>query len=135
LSIKTHIDGRKIIENIHVKDDILIGKTILVVDDDVRNLFTLTSVLERHKINVVTAESGHEAIAILQQNPHIELVLNGYYDARNGWLRDHSENKGKRRKNGLLPIIAVTAKAMKGDRQKSPLRRAPADYIVKPVKD
>jgi len=65
----------KIIENIHVKDDILIGKTILVVDDDVRNLFTLTSVLERHKINVVTAESGHEAIAILQQNPHIELVL------------------------------------------------------------
>ncbi len=126
------MDGRKIIENIHVKDDILVGKNILVVDDDVRNLFTLTSVLERYKINVVTAESGHEAIAVLQQNSHIELVLmdimmpemDGYETTR----RIRQEEK-----NGLLPIIAVTAKAMKGDRQKC-IEAGASDYIVKPVK-
>jgi CheY-like chemotaxis protein len=127
-----HADSQKIIENIHTKDDILVGKTILVVDDDVRNLFTLTSVLERYKINVVTAESGREAISILQQNPHVELVLmdimmpemDGYETTRK--IRQEE-------KNGLLPIIAVTAKAMKGDRQKC-IEAGASDYIVKPVK-
>ncbi|MBI1767571.1 MAG: HAMP domain-containing protein [Bacteroidetes bacterium] len=129
---KLHADTRKIIENIHNKEDILIGKTVLVVDDDVRNLFTLTSVLERYKINVVTAESGKEAIAILHQNPHIEMVLmdimmpemDGYETTRK--IREED-------KNSLLPIIAVTAKAMKGDRQKC-IEAGASDYIVKPVK-
>lgn len=129
---KLHADSRRVIENIHNKEDILIGKTVLVVDDDVRNLFTLTSVLERYKINVVTAESGKEAIYILQQNPQIEMVLmdimmpemDGYETTRK--IRD--ENK-----NNLLPIIAVTAKAMKGDRQKC-IEAGASDYIVKPVK-
>ncbi len=129
---KLHADCRKIIENIHNKEDILIGKTILAVDDDVRNLFTLTSVLERYKINVVTAESGHEAIAKLHQNPNIEMVLmdimmpemDGYETTR----RIRQEDK-----NGLLPIITVTAKAMKGDRQKC-IEAGASDYIVKPVR-
>jgi CheY-like chemotaxis protein len=57
------------IENIRLKDDILTGKNILVVDDDVRNLFALTTVFERYHINVITAESGKDAINILTENP------------------------------------------------------------------
>jgi HAMP domain-containing protein/signal transduction histidine kinase/CheY-like chemotaxis protein len=127
-----HADGRKIIENIHNTEDILLDRTILVVDDDVRNLFTLTSVLERYKINVVTAESGREAVAVLQQNPRIEMVLMDImmpemdgYETTQKIREDH--------KNSLLPIIAVTAKAMKGDRQKC-IDAGASDYIVKPVK-
>ena len=68
-------EKRRIIENIRNKEDILTGKNILVVDDDVRNLFALTTVFERFNINVVTAESGKEAINILNENPKIEMVL------------------------------------------------------------
>jgi len=127
-----HPDYRGIIEKIHNNEDILIGKTVLVVDDDVRNLFTLTSVLERYKINVVTAESGQEAISILHSNSNVEMVLmdimmpemDGYETTRRIRLED---------RNSLLPIIAVTAKAMKGDRQKC-IEAGASDYIVKPVK-
>jgi len=129
---KLHADSRNIIENIHSTEDILVGKTVLVVDDDVRNLFTLTSVLERYKINVITAESGREAIDILHQNTHIDMVLmdimmpemDGYETT---WQIRQED------KNNLLPIIAVTAKAMKGDRQKC-IEAGASDYIVKPVK-
>jgi len=129
---KLNADCRRIIENIHNREDILVGKTILVVDDDVRNLFTLTSVLERHKINVITAESGHEAMALVRQNANIEMILmdimmpemDGYETTR----RIRQEDR-----NNLLPIIAVTAKAMKGDRQKC-IEAGASDYIVKPVK-
>ncbi len=125
-------DARKMIENIHNNEDILIGKTILVVDDDVRNLFTLTSVLERYKINVVTAESGQEAIVILDQNPHIEMVL---MDIMMPEMDGYETTQRVRRegKNNSVPIIAVTAKAMKGDRQKC-IEAGASDYIVKPVK-
>jgi signal transduction histidine kinase/CheY-like chemotaxis protein/HAMP domain-containing protein len=125
-------ESRKIIENIHNKEDILIGKNILVVDDDVRNLFTLTTVLERYKINVVTAESGSEAISILSQNSKIEMVLMDImmpemdgYEATQKIRQEH--------KNSTLPIIAVTAKAMKGDREKC-IEAGASDYIIKPVK-
>ena len=129
---KLNADCRKIIENIHNGEDILIGKTVLVVDDDVRNLFTLTSVLERYKIDVLTAESGQEAIDLLHRTPTIEMILmdimmpemDGYETTR----RIRQEGK-----NNLLPIIAVTAKAMKGDRQKC-IEAGASDYIVKPVK-
>jgi CheY-like chemotaxis protein len=125
-------ESRRIIENIHNKADLLIGKSILVVDDDVRNLFTLTTVLERYKINAVTAESGMEAISILHQNPHIDMVLmdimmpemDGYEATRK--IREDQ-------KNSTLPIIAVTAKAMKGDREKC-IEAGASDYIIKPVK-
>ena len=68
-------EKRRIIENIRIKEDILTGKNILVVDDDVRNLFALTTVFERYNINVITAESGKEAINILNENPKIDMVL------------------------------------------------------------
>jgi len=125
-------EKKKIIESIRRKEDILSGKNILVVDDDVRNLFALTTVFERYNINVITAESGKEAINILNENPRVEMVLMDImmpemdgYDTMQKIRREH--------KNNLLPIIAVTAKAMKGDRQKC-IEAGASDYITKPLK-
>ena len=125
-------EKRKVIENIRLKEDILTGKNILVVDDDVRNLFALTTVFERFNINVITAESGKEAIHILTDNPSIEMVLMDImmpemdgYETTQKIRREH--------KNSSLPIIAVTAKAMKGDRLKC-IEAGASDYITKPLK-
>jgi HAMP domain-containing protein/signal transduction histidine kinase/DNA-binding response OmpR family regulator len=125
-------EKKKVIENIRMKEDILTGKNILIVDDDVRNLFALTTVFERYNINAITAESGHEAINILNENPNIEMVLMDImmpemdgYETTQKIRREH--------KNTSLPIIAVTAKAMKGDRQKC-IEAGASDYITKPLK-
>jgi CheY-like chemotaxis protein len=126
-------EKRKIIENIRMKEDILTGKHILVVDDDVRNLFALTTVFERYNINVLTAESGREAINIIREdNPKVDMVLMDImmpemdgYETTQKIRREH--------KNSSLPIIAVTAKAMKGDRQKC-IEAGASDYITKPLK-
>jgi HAMP domain-containing protein/signal transduction histidine kinase/DNA-binding response OmpR family regulator len=125
-------EKRRIIENIRNKEDILSNKNILVVDDDVRNLFALTTVFERFNINVITAESGKEAIQLLNENPKIDMVLMDImmpemdgYETTQKIRREH--------KNNSLPIIAVTAKAMKGDRQKC-IEAGASDYITKPLK-
>jgi len=126
-------EKRKIIENIRVKEDILSGKNILVVDDDVRNLFALTTVFERYSINAITAESGQEAINIItDENTKVDMVLMDImmpemdgYETMQRIRREH--------KNNTLPIIAVTAKAMKGDRQKC-IEAGASDYITKPLK-
>jgi CheY-like chemotaxis protein len=125
-------EKRRVIENLRSKEDILTAKTVLVVDDDVRNLFALTTVFERYNINVVTAESGQEAINILNDNPKVDMVLMDImmpemdgYETTQKIRREH--------KNSLLPIIAVTAKAMKGDRQKC-IDAGASDYITKPLK-
>ncbi len=125
-------EKKKVIENIRMKEDILTGKNILVVDDDVRNLFALTTVFERLNINAITAESGKEAINILNENPKIDMVLMDImmpemdgYETTQKIRREH--------KNSSLPIIAVTAKAMKGDRQKC-IEAGASDYITKPLK-
>jgi CheY-like chemotaxis protein len=123
---------KKIIEGLRWKEDILKGKNILIVDDDVRNLFALTTAFERYDINAITAESGKEAISILNEKQNIDIVLmdimmpemDGYETTQ----RIRRENK-----NNNLPIIAVTAKAMKGDRQKC-IEAGASDYITKPVK-
>jgi CheY-like chemotaxis protein len=124
---------KKIIENIRRKEDILTGKNILVVDDDVRNLFALTTVFERFNINVITAESGREAVTqLMNDNQKIDMVLMDImmpemdgYETTQKIRREH--------KNSSLPIIAVTAKAMKGDRQKC-IEAGASDYITKPLK-
>jgi len=107
------------------------GRRILIIDDDIRNIYSLTSVLEAHKVEVLHAERGKDGILILEQTPDIDVALidimmpdmDGYETMRqiraNPALRD-------------LPLISVTAKAMKGDRQKC-LDAGASDYIAKPV--
>jgi HAMP domain-containing protein/signal transduction histidine kinase/CheY-like chemotaxis protein len=123
---------RKLIEGIRLKEDVLVGKNILVVDDDVRNLFALTTAFERYNINAITAESGKEAIQILNENSNIDIVL---MDIMMPEMDGYETTQKIRRenKNSTLPIIAVTAKAMKGDRQKC-IEAGASDYITKPVK-
>jgi CheY-like chemotaxis protein len=125
-------EKRKIIENLRSREDILAGKTILVVDDDVRNLFALTAAFEKYFIKTITAESGQEAIQILNENGTVDMVLMDImmpemdgYETMQKIRREH--------KNNNLPIIAVTAKAMKGDREKC-IEAGASDYITKPVK-
>jgi len=126
-------EKRRVIEQIRIKDDILTGKNVLVVDDDVRNLFALTTVFERYNMNVVTAESGKEAIQIINdEKQKVDMVLMDImmpemdgYETTQKIRREH--------KNNTLPIIAVTAKAMKGDRQKC-IEAGASDYITKPLK-
>ncbi len=126
-------EKRIIIENNRRKEDILTGKAVLVVDDDVRNLFALTTVFERYSMNVITAESGKEAIQIINDEKiKIDMVLMDImmpemdgYETTQKIRREH--------KNSTLPIIAVTAKAMKGDRQKC-IEAGASDYITKPLK-
>jgi HAMP domain-containing protein/signal transduction histidine kinase/CheY-like chemotaxis protein len=125
-------DKRRMMENIRMKNDILSGKKVLVVDDDVRNLFAITTVFERYNINVITAESGKEAINLMNDSDDIEMILMDImmpemdgYETMQKIRREH--------KNNNLPIIAVTAKAMKGDRQKC-IEAGASDYITKPLK-
>jgi CheY-like chemotaxis protein len=124
--------NRKLIENLRSKNDVLTNKRVLVVDDDVRNLFALTTAFERYSINAITAESGQEAIDILEERNDIDMVLMDImmpemdgYETTQKIRREH--------KNTTLPIIAVTAKAMKGDREKC-IEAGASDYITKPVK-
>jgi CheY-like chemotaxis protein len=125
-------EKQMIIENLRSREDVLANKNVLVVDDDVRNLFALTTAFERYNINAITAESGQEAINILVDNNTIDMVLMDImmpemdgYETTQKIRREH--------KNSALPIIAVTAKAMKGDREKC-IEAGASDYITKPVK-
>jgi len=125
-------EHQKLIENLRSKNDVLTNKKVLVVDDDVRNLFALTTAFERYSVNTITAESGQEAMRILEDNNDVDIVLMDImmpemdgYETTQKIRREH--------KNTSLPIIAVTAKAMKGDREKC-IEAGASDYITKPVK-
>src|SRR5690606_29011296 len=122
---------QRMIETLHRGDEPLVGRKVLVVDDDVRNIFALSSVLERHNMQVITATNGQDAIDIMDCSPDLALVLmdvmmpemDGYETMR----RIRSRAQFRR-----LPIIALTAKAMKGDREKC-LEAGASDYVAKPV--
>ncbi|MEO7001300.1 MAG: HAMP domain-containing protein [Ktedonobacterales bacterium] len=124
-------EKQRMLERLHSSDDDLVGKKVLVVDDDVRNIFALSSVLERRGMQVLTADTGKEAIATLQATPDAAIVLmdimmpemDGYET-----MRVIRQNPTFQR----LPIIALTAKAMKGDREKC-LEAGASDYLAKPV--
>jgi CheY-like chemotaxis protein len=125
-------EKRKLIEGLRSKTDVLTNKNVLVVDDDVRNLFALTTAFERYNINTITAESGMEAMNILSANNDIDMVL---MDIMMPEMDGYETTQKIRREyqNNSLPIIAVTAKAMKGDRQKC-IEAGASDYITKPLK-
>jgi hypothetical protein len=120
-----------LLERLTTSDEDLIGRTVLLVDDDARNIFALSSVLERRGMRVLTATTGREAIDIVESDPGVAIVLmdimmpemDGYQTMQN--IR---ANPAYRR----LPIIALTAKAMKGDREKC-LEAGASDYLAKPV--
>jgi CheY-like chemotaxis protein len=124
-------DKQKMLDRLHRSDEALAGKKVLVVDDDVRNIFALSSVLERRGMIVQTAGTGREAIAMLESTQDIAIVLmdvmmpemDGYET-----MQVIRQNTSFRR----LPIIALTAKAMKGDREKC-LEAGASEYLAKPV--
>jgi len=121
----------RVLEHIRKTDPTLVGKTILVVDDDVRNIFALTSLLEEHNMNVLHAENGRAGIELLRRSPTIDLVLMDIMMPE----MDGYETMSAIRKIPefrTLPIVALTAKAMKGDRAKC-LDAGASDYITKPV--
>jgi HAMP domain-containing protein/CheY-like chemotaxis protein len=119
------------LDRLHRSDDDLVGKTVLVVDDDVRNIFALSSVLERRGMNVLTAGTGHEAIEMLEERSDVAIVL---MDIMMPEMDGYQTMQAIRRKpvQRRLPIIALTAKAMKGDREKC-LDAGASDYLAKPV--
>jgi CheY-like chemotaxis protein len=123
---------RQILEQLHESDPVLAGKTALVVDDDMRNIYALTSLLERHKMKVLYAESGAEGIDQLQQyQDQIDVVL------MDVMMPEMDGYEAMRRIRGMeefrnLPMIALTAKAMKGDREKC-MEAGASDYITKPI--
>jgi CheY-like chemotaxis protein len=124
-------EKQKMLDRLHRSDEALIDKKVLVVDDDVRNIFALSSVLERRGMSVLTASTGREAIATLESTPDLAIVLmdimmpemDGYET-----MQVIRQNAAFRR----LPIIALTAKAMKGDREKC-LEAGASEYLAKPV--
>jgi signal transduction histidine kinase/CheY-like chemotaxis protein/CHASE3 domain sensor protein len=126
-----HAVGKSTTKKLGAMNQVLKGKTVLVADDDVRNIFSLSKALEQYNMTVVAALDGKEALQKLTEQPGIDVVLldmmmpqmDGYETARK--IREHYQWKS-------LPVIAVTAKAMTGDRDKC-IQAGASDYITKPV--
>jgi CheY-like chemotaxis protein len=122
---------RRLLQRLHGSDDVLRKRTVLVVDDDARNIFALTTLLENHEMHVLSATNGRQAIEVIKNTPDLSVVvmdimmpeMDGYATMRE--IRNEPRFKG-------LPILALTAKAMKGDREKC-LQAGASDYIAKPV--
>ncbi len=124
-------EKQRMLERVRQSDDALVGKKVLVVDDDIRNIFALTSLLERHGMEVTSCETGREAVQKVEDDEDLDMVLmdimmpemDGYETMRQ--IRQNPRHR-------LLPILALTAKAMKGDRERC-LQAGASDYIAKPV--
>ncbi|MYM73700.1 response regulator [Duganella sp. FT134W] len=122
---------RKMLEEIHAAEGGLAGRKVLIVDDDLRNIFALSSLLERQQMHVLFAENGRDGIEVLERDPTIEIVL---MDIMMPEMDGYDTMRAIRRipKFKSLPIITLTAKAMKGDRDKC-IAAGASDYITKPV--
>jgi CheY-like chemotaxis protein len=122
---------RKKLLDLHQSDKILAGKRVLIVDDDMRNIFALSSVLEEHQMIITSADNGRDAIKILQEHKDMDIVLMDIMMPEMDGMETMREiRKFPHLKN--LPIVAVTAKAMKGDREKC-IEAGAWDYLSKPV--
>ncbi len=119
------------LERLHSSAEVLRGRKVLVVDDDARNIFALTSVLENHEVNVISATNGRQAIEMIEQTPDLSLVLMDIMMPEMDGYETMREIR-KKPQFSVLPILALTAKAMKGDREKC-LEAGASDYIAKPV--
>jgi CheY-like chemotaxis protein len=125
------LQKQQMLDRLHRSDDALAGRKVLIVDDDVRNIFALSSVLERRGMTVLSAGTGREAIETIDSTPELAIVLmdimmpemDGYET-----MQVIRQNRDLRR----LPIIALTAKAMKGDRERC-LEAGASEYLAKPV--
>jgi CheY-like chemotaxis protein len=122
---------RRTLELLYETDQVLAGKKVLIVDDDIRNIFALTSILEWRDMVIVSAETGHDAIRNLQAEPDVDIVLMDIMMPEMDGL-DTMRVIRKLPQFNALPIIAVTAKAMKGDREKC-IEAGAWDYLSKPV--
>jgi HAMP domain-containing protein/signal transduction histidine kinase/DNA-binding response OmpR family regulator len=122
---------RDVIESLYKSDHVLAGKKVLIVDDDIRNIFALSSVLEWHNMNILSADTGRDAIDLLNAQPDVDVVLMDIMmPEMDGYETMRTIRRIPRFKK--LPIIAVTAKAMKGDREKC-IEAGAWDYLSKPV--
>jgi CheY-like chemotaxis protein len=125
------VEKQAMLERLHGGKEVLRGQKVLIVDDDARNIFALTSVLENHEMDILSATNGRQAIELIESTPDLNMVLmdimmpemDGYETMRE--IRSKPEFR-------TLPILALTAKAMKGDREKC-LDAGASDYISKPV--
>jgi CheY-like chemotaxis protein len=124
-------EHRNVLDKIYDTTKPLAGKKVLIVDDDIRNIFALSSVLEEHRMNIISAENGHDAIKLIGSYPDIDIVLMDImmpeFDGLDTMREIRKMPAGKD-----LPIVAVTAKAMKGDRERC-IEAGAWDYLSKPV--
>ncbi len=124
-------EKQKIIRKLHKTDEVLKNKTVLIADDDVRNLFSLVTLLEQEGMKCITVENGRLAVEALAMNPGIEIVLmDVMMPEMDGYEATREIRKNHTKKD--IPIIALTAKAMKGDREKC-IASGMSDYISKPL--
>jgi CheY-like chemotaxis protein len=124
-------EQRRLLEDLYESNRVLAGRHVLIVDDDVRNIFALSSVLEEYGMHIHSAENGRDAIGLLKENPEIDVVLMDIMMPEMDGL-DTTREMRKIPTCKNLPIIAVTAKAMKGDRDRC-LEAGAWDYLSKPV--
>src|SRR5437660_106453 len=125
------IEKQRMLEKLNSSDEDLVGQTALLVDDDARNIFALSSVLERRGMKVLTATTGSEAVALVKKNPEIAIVLMDIMMRQ----MDGQQTIGVIPENptfARLPIIRFTANGLKGDREKC-LEAGASDYLAKPV--
>ena len=124
-------EKQNIIRKLHKTDEVLKHKKVLIVDDDIRNIYSLTNVLEEEGMDCITAENGSVAIKVLKENPDVDIVL---MDVMMPEMDGYEATKEIRKLRNFekLPILALTAKAMKGDKEKC-LEVGMSDYVSKPV--
>jgi hypothetical protein len=125
------MEKQRMLEKLHSSDESLVGRKVLLVDDDARNIFALSSVLERRGMEVLTPTTGSEAIETLDSASGVSIVL---MDIMMPEMDGYKTMAAIRAKPAFrrLPIIALTAKAMKGDRERC-LEAGASDYLAKPV--